>query len=218
MLTSTFLALGLLTLGAEQAAVPPRPEVIPASAWDSQPQKIDEEHRHAPTRVTLHHAGELWKDTDDPIKKIKGLQSWGQRDKGWPDVPYHFLIAPDGRIVEGRSVEYKGETNTTYDTTGHLLIMCWGNFEAQRITKPQMESAVRLAAHLIGKYDIDPSTLTGHNDLAQTACPGADFDRYIDDGTFEQWTRDLLDGRELEIKLKAPLEDGPTTFPAENEE
>lgn len=213
MVTALLISLGLFTTVADESVVPPKPEVVPASAWDSQPQEIEEEHRHTPSRVTLHHAGELWKDSDDPIRKVKGLQSWGQRERDWPDVPYHFLIAPDGRIIEGRSVEYKGETNTTYDTTGHLLIMCWGNFEEQRITEHQLDSAVRLAAHLIGKYDIDPSSTVGHNDVAQTACPGKDFDRYIDDGTFEQWVRDVLDGRELEIELKEPLEGGPTEFP-----
>ena len=176
----------------------------------SKPLPIPEEHRHTPTRITLHHAGVLWNAGDDLIQRTRNLQSWGQSDRDWPDLPYHFLIGPDGRILEGRSLQFKGETNTSYDTTGHLLIQCWGNFGQQRITEAQLESAVRLAAYYIAKYDMDPSSTVGHNDVADTACPGADFDRYIDDGTFEQWTRDVLEGRELKIELKAPLEGGPT--------
>ena len=197
-------------------AVVPAPPMITAADWGSQPQAMDGEVRHKPVKVTLHHAGELWKDTDVPARKIKALQGWGQRDKGWPDVPYHFLIAPDGRIVEGRSVDYAGETNTRYDTSGHLLIMCWGNFEVQRITAEQMRSAVRMAAHLCDRYNIDPATLAGHNDAApgQTSCPGRDFDRYIDDGTFQKWVEAALRGEEPKIEIRPALPNGPTTFPS----
>jgi len=56
-------------------------------------------------------------------------------DRKWTDIPYHFLIAPDGTIYEGKSVYTVGETATEYDPTGHLLITCLGNLEVQEPSK-----------------------------------------------------------------------------------
>ena len=78
----------------------PRPAIVPASEWGSKPQAIAESRKHVPRFIRIHHAGVLWKAGDDPVKKLAALQAWGQREKGWPDLPYHYLIAPDGRIFE----------------------------------------------------------------------------------------------------------------------
>src|SRR5215216_3890704 len=91
-----------------------RPEIVAGKEWGSKPLAIDASRKHVPKFITIHHAGVLWKAGDDPVKKLQGLQVYGQKEKGWPDVPYHFLIAPDGRIFEGRAAEYEPDTNTSY--------------------------------------------------------------------------------------------------------
>lgn len=181
-----------------------RPPIITAAEWGSVPEPISPERVHTPVRITLHHGGVYYDPASDPYKKIRALQRWGQRAKGWPDLPYHFLIAPDGRIFEGRSLKYAGETNTAYDTTGHALICVWGNFEVQRINREQLRSVVDLCAWLCQEYGIDPMTIRGHKDWAQTACPGRDFYRYIADGTIERWVRERLAGKVPRIQLKPP--------------
>src|SRR5690606_24280021 len=83
---------------------------------------------HVPEKITIHHEGVVFTDSMNAPEHIKNVQVWGMgKDRNWVDIPYHFLIAPDGTIYEGRNVYTIGETNTEYDPTGHLLISLLGN-------------------------------------------------------------------------------------------
>ena len=192
-------------LAGEESARPDslvKPHIISATDWGSKPGPIPDERKHEPVRITVHHAGVEWNSDDDPFKKIAALQSWGRRDKGWPDVPYHFLIAPDGRIFEGRDLRYQGETNTEYDTRGHALIQLWGNFETQSVTLAQLRAAVKLAAWLCGTRGIEPATIATHRDWSeQTACPGKNLYRYFQDGRFRGWVEDELGGGPASVEI-----------------
>ena len=148
------------------------------------------------------------------------MQVWGQnrptlekppRDTYWPDLPYHFLIAPDGRIFEGRPVIYEPETNTKYSVNGNIGIEMMGDFEKQRPSLEQLRSCVALTAWLSDKYHIDLDHVRTHMDAApdQTDCPGRDFYRYIKDGQFKKWVAETLAGKKPQVKASAPLPDGP---------
>lgn len=190
-----------------------RPPIIWGSEWGSTPEHISDERRHTPRFVTIHHAGVVWEEGTDPFEKCVNLQAWGQRDKDWPDIPYHFLISPDGRIFQGRDLAYEGETNTEYDTNGHALIQVWGSFGSQRVREQQLRSAAMLAAWICQEYDISPETISGHKDhSSQTSCPGEDLYRYIESKEFQHWVEALLGGEEAEIAVGDPLPDGPTEF------
>src|SRR5438876_3364600 len=75
-----------------------KPPIVTREEWGSQPQPIPDSRRHTPKFITIHHAGVDWKAGRDPVAFVRTMQQWGQREKGWPDLAYHFLIAPDGRI------------------------------------------------------------------------------------------------------------------------
>jgi hypothetical protein len=87
-----------------------------------------------------------------------------------------------------------------------------GNFEVQRPSEQQLQSCVKLVAWLSQEYKIDAEHIRGHNDAApgQTSCPGKDFDRYLKDGTFRKWVTVTMAGESPEVKLGAPLPEGPT--------
>lgn len=193
-----------------------KPETITAQAWGSDPLPIPDERKHTPKFITIHHAGVDWKQGSDPYEKIRNLQAWGKKSvedggKDWPDLPYHFLIAPDGRIFEGRPVEYEPETNTNYDVRGHIGVQLWGNFQTQRVSPQQVASAVNLVAWLAQEYEIDTSLIGGHRDVAEgTTCPGDDFYRYLEDGRFLGWVAQVSADEVPAIELGLPLEDGPT--------
>lgn len=202
----------------------PRPENLVAAAdWGSKPDAIDEARRHTPQRVMMHHAGVLWTTDRDPVTFIRNMQSWGKRrpqieqpprNTYWPDLPYHFLIAPDGTIYEGRSLEFEPESNTKYDLAGFVGVELMGNFEAQRPSPEQVESAVRLVAWLLSEYEMPLTAITTHARVAkgQTTCPGRDFARYFEGETaeFHQWVGQVLQGKSPTIDLGDPLKDGPT--------
>lgn len=197
-----------------------RPDIIPASAWGSTPQAIPDSRRQEVKFLTVHHAGELWKEGDDPMRKLRGLQKYGQTQKGWPDIPYHFMIAPDGRVFEGRSLDYEPETNTNYITNGHVGVHLWGNFEEQRVSREQLVALVDVLAWLSDKYSIEPTAIEGHKDRLEestaetgksktTLCPGRDFHRYIAEGDIARWVEQKRRGQVPDITLKDPLPQGP---------
>ena len=204
------------TAGDESQPVVARPEVVSAEQCGSDPLPIPEERRHEPKYVTLHHAGVDWKAGGDPYEKVRNLQAWGKKPveeggKGWPDLPYHFLIAPDGTIFEGRPIVYEPETNTSYDVHGHIGIQLFGNFMDQRVSPQQVVSVVRLVAWLSQTYSVPDELIRGHRDVAPgTDCPGDDFYRYVEDGQLWGWVSQVKAGEEPAIDLGPALEGGPT--------
>ena len=204
-----------------QADVPRPPKFVTAKQWGSQPDPIADARRHTPQYVTLHHAGVLWTNDRDPVEFIRNMQAWGKRrpeleqpprNTFWPDLPYHFLIAPDGRIFEGRPLDYEPESNTKYELAGHIGVELMGNFEEQRPSPAQVESAVRLVAWLLAEQRLPLDAVSTHGKVAkgQTSCPGRDFARYFEDGQFARWVAQTLRGEDPKIDLGPPLEGGPT--------
>ncbi|MCB9892379.1 MAG: N-acetylmuramoyl-L-alanine amidase [Planctomycetes bacterium] len=157
--------------------------IVSAGEWGSAPGRFAPELRHTPERLTVHHAGVATKPGEDYRDKMRRLQLWGQREKHWPDVPYHFLIAPDGTVFEGRPLGIAGATNTEYDTRGHALVQLFGDFEREEPTAAQLDAAVHVLAWLSTSLDIDPMSLRGHRDYAKTSCPGANLYRLLEDGS-----------------------------------
>lgn len=204
----------LLSLAAAPATQPiSRPkQIVTTQQWESTPQPIPDSRRHTPKYITIHHAGVEWKG-GDPAKFVKNMQSWGQKDKNWPDLPYHFLIAPDGTIYEGRSLEYEPETNTKYELQGNIGVEMMGNFEIQRPSPEQLQSCAQLTAWLAQEYKIDLTHIRGHKDAApnQTSCPGKDFSRYLDSGQFHRWVDAMLKGQNPVVEPGPALDGGPTT-------
>lgn len=188
-------------------------KIVTREEWGSKPQPIDEAKRHTPSLLTIHHEGVLWRVGTDNAQKLRNLQSWGQREKNWPDVPYHYIIAPDGIVYEGRDWHYQPESNTDYSLDGVLNIELLGNFEEQRVEKTQLDALVALIAKLCVDLKLDPATIRGHKDAApgQTSCPGKDFHRYIENGSIRKWVEESLAGQQPEIRELDALADGPTT-------
>ena len=168
------------------------PGILSRSAWEAMlPLPFPDHH---PGRITIHHEGTLLTENDDAARKIKGIQRWGMGpDRNWADIPYHFLIAPDGKIYEGRNVYTAGETATEYDPAGHLLICCLGNLDEQALPEAQLNALIRLVAYASAKYDIPLSTLAAHKDYStQTGCPGRNLYPLVKDGTIRQRAAALL--------------------------
>ena len=211
VLISSSAALADATKSAPAAPVE-KPPIVTAAEWGSEPQPIPDARKHTPKYITIHHAGVLVKSTTDPAKFVKNMQGWGQREKKWPDLAYHFLIAPDGRIFEGRSLAYEPESNTKYPLQGHIGVELMGNFEIQRMSPEQLDSLVKLNAWLCRELKIDPKDIAGHNDRApkQTSCPGKDLYRYIEDGQITKWVTAILAGKPVDVKERPALPDGPT--------
>lgn len=178
--------------GPRELAFMKEVHIIPRSGWNAAAAKSFA--RHEPVRITIHHEGTRLLPGDDAVRKIKAIQTWGMGpDRKWADVPYHFFIAPDGRIYEGRDIHTAGETNTEYDPAGHLLICCLGNYEEQEVPETQLKALVRMIAWCSKTYNIPFETLSTHRDQSkQTTCPGKNLYRYFENGYISNEVGKLL--------------------------
>lgn len=149
---------------------------------------------HEITDITLHHSGsaEPLTEDDDPVEKLQQLYEWGAEERNWWDVPYHYLVDLDGTVYEGRNPQYAGDTNTRYDTRGHLLVTVMGNYDQQEPTDKQVEAISELMAWSADKYDLTEEDISGHYDLADTGCPGTHLRDVLKNGTLHESVREQL--------------------------
>ncbi|MEZ5429415.1 MAG: peptidoglycan recognition family protein [Pyrinomonadaceae bacterium] len=158
----------------------PRPEIISRREWEAK-APVGEGKKQTIRFLTIHHTASLQKPGTPLERKMQNLQNFSQSESkladgrtkpAWFDVPYHFYIAVDGRIAEGREIKFAGDTNTDYDPTGHALVVLEGNFEEETLTPAQIKALEKLTLWLVDQYKIPASDIKGHDDYASTACPG----------------------------------------------
>jgi hypothetical protein len=185
------LGAGLVALEVATVATLPRVVVASDSAGGAA-MRVRIPHRI--THVTLHHTGspEPLQPHEDPVAKLRGLQSWGASARNWWDVPYHYLLDLDGRVYEGRDWRFMGETNTTYDPGGHFLISMIGNYERQGPSQKQLEAIADLMAWALVKFDLPLDRIGGHYNYASTGCPGRHLRTHLEDGTFRRMVAERL--------------------------
>ena len=136
---------------------------------------------HVPTRITIHHTGTAQNAARSVAEKLRALQAFSQRDDSlssgqrkpaWPDVPYHYYVAVDGTVGEGRPWQDVGDSNTPYDPTGHLLVVVEGSFDREALTPAQRRTLDALIPTLARRFGVRGERLGMHKDFARTTCPG----------------------------------------------
>ena len=149
------------------------PRIVAASDWGGTPGPAGLPHQTV-SDITVHHQGERWVAGSDVAAYLRRLQQWSRDTKRWVDIPYHYIIGPDGTVYAGRSPLIAGDTNTEYNPYGQIQVMLLGNFEEQTPTPEQWESAVQMLAHLLRTHDLPVSSIAAHRHRStQTVCPGA---------------------------------------------
>lgn len=158
----------------------PKPKIVSRKDWQAN-EPIGKGKEHAIKFITIHHTASPQNSKISIEKKLQNLQNFSQSESkladgrtktAWIDVPYHFYIAFDGKIGEGREIKFVGDTNTDYDPKGHALIVLEGNFEEETPSSKQIESMEKLTTWLADLYKIPVSEIKAHDDYTSTACPG----------------------------------------------
>ena len=167
-------------------------ELICREAWGAR-EPTGPFRRHRIKRLTVHHSGAVLTDNRKAPARLRSHQRSHQAE-GWPDIAYHVLIDRNGHVYQGRPIRAVGDTRTNYDPRGHFLVMCEGNFSEQRPAAAQVESLVDVLAWAARRYDVPLRTIGGHQEYADTACPGRSLQRMIRRGDI----RDRVRGRLVE--------------------
>jgi hypothetical protein len=182
--TSLFLSLAC-SAHAQTSLADVERGIVSVAAWGGTPADPALARPQTVSYITLHHQGEPFPPGKDPVQYLRNLQTWSRNTKHWSDIPYHYIIDLDGKIYEGRDINYAGDTNTEYDPAGHALIEVVGNFEEVEPNQKQLDAVVDLMAMLAAKYHVPVDHIASHRDYsAQTVCPGKNLYRYVQEGYF----------------------------------
>ena len=168
--------------GPERTPLPPGVEVVARAEWGGADPAFALVP-HVPRALTVHHTGAPMRPDRDPAATLRALYAFsvsadtlgnGSPKTPWADVPYHFYVAPDGAILEGRDVAFVGDTNTRYDLSGQVQVVVEGSFDREAPTAAQVASLLALSSALAERWGFGPAAVGGHGDRApgQTVCPG----------------------------------------------
>lgn len=182
-----FSRLSAQSLSKKNFSIITSPQIISRKDWNAK-EPIGQGKEHQISFITIHHTATLQNKKVSIEKKMQNLQNFSQSESRlasgklkpvWFDIPYHYYIAFDGKIAEGREIEFAGDTNTEYDPTGHALIVLEGNFETEQVSDEQQNSLRELVIWLANKYNVPNAKIKAHNDFAKTACPGKNLKKIL---------------------------------------
>ena len=128
--------------------------------------------------IVIHH-------TASDIGNLDYYRRLHMKERGWPDIAYHFVInngsyntamgqVEQSSLWENRSINYS--TKVSYVNYFGIAVALIGNFENHSVPALQWESLVNLITMLSKKYNIPPERIIAHRELWETACPGKHFD------------------------------------------
>jgi len=166
-------------------------QLICRDAWGARPARAGGK-THTITRMTLHHEAVVLGDNRNAPGRLRQDQRYHQDQKGWIDIAYHMGVDRNGNLYELRNTAIAGDTATDYDTTGHFLVLCEGDFDQEVVSEAQLHGAAQAFAWAAQNFHIASNTLAGHRDLAQTSCPGANLYAHLSSGDLKHRIDDLL--------------------------
>jgi hypothetical protein len=162
-------------------------------AWGARPARPGGK-RHTITRMTLHHEAVVLGDNRNAPERLRKDQLYHQDQKGWIDIAYHVAVDRNGNLYELRNTGLAGDTATDYDTSGHFLVLCVGDFDQEAVSEAQLHGTALAFAWAAQNFGIKSDTLAGHRDFAQTSCPGANLYAHLSSGDLKRRIDTLLAG------------------------
>ena len=123
-------------------------------------------YRETTSFIVLHHSEVITPHT------IWDIHKWHQK-KGWAGIGYHYFIAKDGEIYEGRPHDTVGAHAYGYNVES-IGICFEGDFNKERMSEKQTDASVMLLALLSLAYE-DISLRTHKELVKEKSCPGKFF-------------------------------------------
>ncbi|XP_051562667.1 N-acetylmuramoyl-L-alanine amidase isoform X2 [Myxocyprinus asiaticus] len=104
---------------------------------------------------------------------MRAMQKFHQKDRGWYDIGYSFVVGSDGYIYEGRGWMSQGSHTKGRNTVGYGVAFI-GNYSAYLPSHYTMD----LVRHHLVKCGVgngflhENFTMLGHRQVVDTGCPG----------------------------------------------
>ena len=145
--------------------------LICRDAWGARPARPGGK-RHTITRMTLHHEAVVLGENRNAPGRLRQDQRYHQDQKGWIDIAYHMGVDRNGNIYELRSTDIAGDTATDYDTTGHFLVLCEGDFDQEAVSEAQLHGAALAFAWAAQNFRIASDHIGGPSGPSPDFLPG----------------------------------------------
>ncbi len=156
--------------------------VIPRSRWAKYgPDPSLADAMRGIDKITIHHDGmppQTLRGPDACAAQIETIRR-GHRGNGWADIGYHYIVDPDGRVWEGRPIALQG-AHVKDQNPHNLGVLVLGNFEEQQPTPQALAALDRFVAAQMRQYRVSLNEVYTHQELAPTACPGRNLQRYME--------------------------------------
>ncbi len=143
-------------------------------------------------KIIIHHTASSG-SFDDPEASIRAIYYYHAVTRGWGDIGYNYIVAPDGQVFEGRAGgDGVVAGHAQGYNTGSVGIALLGNYEETPVPAPLMKSLEGLIYQKAELWNIDPDAagkfrgsvidnILGHSDVGSTACPGDYTYDYLDE-------------------------------------
>lgn len=151
-------------------------ELIPQSLWSKEgtkplPERM-KRHTNGITSVVIHHTQSPNEVAAFQRARLVNVQRYHIVERKWGDIAYHYLIGSDGLIFEGRKAEFQGDSGTSYDLNGRLLICVLGDFTKELPSAEALNALIEWAAMSLKENGLTGENLVTHRMVAATDCPG----------------------------------------------
>jgi hypothetical protein len=174
---------------ANEAPPPPagpnrRLQVLPRGEWNARSIKSNVKLMGPIDKITIHHTAgpTFWDSTrSGAAEQIRNIQRFHQKQRGWADIGYHYVIDRAGNVWQGRSLRYQGAHAQGHLNHGNVGIAVLGNFCEQRPTRAQYVSLAIMVEKLCAHFQLGSDRVFTHGELTNghTRCPGPALSRCV---------------------------------------
>jgi hypothetical protein len=183
-------------------AIAPTPFILPRSSWGADESIVRASPGYADRllfAVVHHTAGKNPASPSESAAALRGIQRYHVISNGWNDIGYNFLVDGFGQVFEGRAGGVDRNVIGAHAlgfNTGSTGVAVLGNFERELPTAEVQSALVQLLAWRLDLGHVDPVALvaavstsgesrtlravSGHRDVGNTACPGANLYPLLD--------------------------------------
>ncbi len=151
-----------------------------------------EEYAKSVKKIIIHHTATT-SNLDDPEAAIRAIYYYHAVSRKWGDIGYNFIVAPNGKVYEGRAGGAKvvGAHAAGYNT-GSVGVALLGNYQDSALPADMMKGLTGIVYEKAKDYGIDVKgssefrgesmkNLMGHRDVGSTTCPGGNTYDYLPD-------------------------------------
>ena len=139
--------------------------------------------RSAQQGLAIHHSGSAAERKDDHRhcpRVVQGIQSYHQRNKGWNDVAYSWLVCQHGGVFEGRGLGRRSAAQGTNAGNSAWHAVCYLGDGDSFHPAPEVVSGLLWVRARVLQWSPAAVRVWPHLRFTSTECPG---------GALREWCR-----------------------------